>query len=301
MRFTAEQLRTFVLVIEYGTFEAAADILMISASAISQRIKAMEQTAGRVLVKRTNPAAPTEIGEIVLHIARQSEYLSSELERELGMGGGERTVAIAVNADSLATWLLSAVGKLAREDKIFCDLRREGEQYSSALLRSGEAMAAITSDPETIPGCSVEKLGTVRYWVVASSEFVHRYFANWPHEITAGELNAAPAIEYDHKDVGQKSSRALILKNFGLDDAAAGESPSVYVPSSPDYARAIYEGIGWGIVPTAQCAEQLESGELVLLAKDPLDAPLYWQRWKISSEVLDVVTERVYEAAKSLS
>ncbi|QNV39867.1 ArgP/LysG family DNA-binding transcriptional regulator [Rothia amarae] len=301
MRFTAEQLRTFVLVVEFGTFEAAADLLMVSASAISQRIKAMEQTAGRVLIKRTNPVVPTETGEIVLRIARQSEYLSSELERELGGSGGERTIAIAVNADSLSTWLLSAVGKLAREDRIFCDLRREGEQYSSALLRSGEAMAAITSDPETIPGCTVEKLGNVRYWIAASAEFVHRHFKQWPKQITVEELNAAPTIEYDHKDVGQKSSRALILKNFGLDETVEGESPSVYVPSSPDYARAIYEGIGWGILPTAQCEQQLKSGELVLLASEPLDAPLYWQRWKISSEVLDVVTSRVYEAAKTLS
>lgn len=301
MRFTAEQLRTFVLVIEYGTFEAAADLLMVSPSAISQRVKAMEQIAGRVLIKRTNPVVPTETGEIVLRIARQSEYLSSELERELGGGGGERTIAIAVNADSLSTWLLSAVGKLAGEERIFCDLRREGEQYSSALLRSGEAMAAITSDPETIPGCSVEKLGNVQYWITASSQFVERYFPRWPEQITVEELNMAPTIEYDRKDVGQKSSRALILKQFGLDEEAEGESPSVYVPSSPDYARAVYQGIGWGMLPTAQCKKELESGDLVLLAKNPLDAPLFWQRWKISSEVLDVVTKHVYEAAENLS
>lgn len=35
MRFTTDQLQTFVTVIEYGTFDAAADILGVSASAIS--------------------------------------------------------------------------------------------------------------------------------------------------------------------------------------------------------------------------------------------------------------------------
>ncbi len=298
MRFSAEQLRTFVLVVEYGTFEAAADVLMVSPSAISQRVKAMEQTAGRVLIKRTNPVAPTETGEIVLRVARQSEYLSAELERELGGVGGERTIAIAVNADSLATWLLDAVGRLAQEDRIFCDLRREGEQYSSALLRSGEVMAAITSDPEQIPGCSVEKLGMVRYWTVASTDFVARSFPQLPSGLTLDQLNAAPAIEYDRKDVGQKLSRELVLAEFGLEDVAGMESPSIYVPSSPDYARAVYEGIGWGILPAAQCEYELGRGRLVKLASSPLDMPLYWQRWKISSEVLDTVTARVYDAAR---
>lgn len=113
MRFTTDQLHTFVTVIEYGTFDAAADILGISASAVSQRIKAMEQLAGRVLLKRTNPVAPTESGQSVLRIARQSEFLHGEMERELGGGGAAQSVAVAVNADSLATWFLTAVGELA--------------------------------------------------------------------------------------------------------------------------------------------------------------------------------------------
>ena len=297
-RFTAEQLRTFALLIEYGTFEAAADVLMISPSAVSQRIKAMEQSAGRVLVKRTNPVAPTEIGQIVLRVARQSEYLNSELEQQLGTGAGDRTIAIAVNADSLATWLLDAVAVLAREDRIFCDLRREGEQYSSALLRSGETMAAITSHPESIPGCVVQKLGVARYWVVGSLEFARRCFEDWPRAISLEELNAAPVIEYDRKDVGQDLARSLLLEHFGLRDEAAGQAPSIYVPSSPDYARAVEAGIGWGIVPEQQCAEGLASGELVKLAAEPVEFPLYWQRWKISSEVLDRVSDEVFRAAR---
>ena len=45
-RFTTDHLKTFVTVIEYGTFDAAADVLGVSPSAISQRVKTMEQLAG---------------------------------------------------------------------------------------------------------------------------------------------------------------------------------------------------------------------------------------------------------------
>ncbi|MFW0155967.1 LysR family transcriptional regulator ArgP [Rothia sp. P6271] len=297
-RFTNEQLRTFTLVVDEGTFEAAAEILGVSASAISQRIKTMETSAGRILLQRTNPVRPTDSGEVVLRVARQNEYLNAELEQELGERSGQGSITIAVNSDSLATWLLSAVGELSRCDKIFCDLRREGEQHSSALLRSGEVMAAITSHPEPINGCEVEELGQARYWCVASQEFVDEHFKSWPHHITAEELNTAPVIEFDRKDHGQRSSRHLILKAHNIEDNG-GESPSIYIPSSPDYARAVEDGIGWGLVPEAQCRQGLESGTIISLAGEkPLEFPLYWQRWKISSRILDRVTERIYEAAQ---
>ncbi len=295
-RFSVEQLRTFACVMEYGTFEAAADILQVSPSAVSQRIKAMEQAAGRILVKRTNPVAPTETGQLVLRVARQQAYLSQELEDQLGFGGAEQTIAIAVNADSLATWFLDAVAVLAKEDRIFCDLRRAGEQYSSALLRTGQAMAAITANPEPIAGCRVQKLAVENYWVVCSRDYAHYYFQDWPGRITLEELNAAPVIEYDRQDVGQDLARSLILKKFFLDDHKAGAAPSIYVPSSPDYARAVELGVGWGIVPQQQCQEGLNKARLVKLADEPVQIPLYWQRWRIASEVLDRVTSRVYEA-----
>lgn len=298
-RFSTDQLTTFATVIEYGTFDAAADILRVSPSAISQRIKAMEQIAGKVLVRRSNPVTPTDAGQSVLRIARQSEFLQQEMERELMGTGGFQSVSVAVNADSLATWFLDAVGTLSREDSIFCDLRREGEFHSSAMLRSGEVMAVITSKPEKIPGCSVETLGVARYWCVATPDFVQRYLPGWPKTMSHEELNRAPVVEYDRKDFVQDVARALIEKEVGLEaEETFIQSPTIYIPSSPDYARAVSSGIAWGLIPEAQCAEELESGHLVKLAAIPVEFPLYWQRWNINSPVMETVTRRVHEAAR---
>lgn len=296
MRFTTDQLQTFVAVMDYGTFEAAADILGVSASAISQRVKAMEQLAGKVLLKRTNPVVATEAGQSVLRVARQSEFLHTEMMRELGGVEGSQGVAVAVNADSLATWFLSAVGELATEDQIFCDVRREAEYHSSALLRSGEVMAALTSNPESIPGCSVERLGVLRYRVVASCAYLDRYFPDYP-TVTAEQLGLAPVVEFDRKDFGLASAQELLLSRFGLEEQELLAPPVIYLPSSLDYVRAVTLGIAWGIIPEAQCARELESGELVELAHEPIDVPLYWQHWKISSPALERLSERVYAAA----
>ena len=296
-RFTTDHLKTFVTVIEYGTFDAAADVLGVSPSAISQRVKTMEQLAGKVLLQRTNPVTPTASGQSVLRIARQSEFLQLELERELMGEGGFQTVSIALNADSLATWFLEAIRTLAQEDEIFCDLRREGEFHSSALLRTGEVMAAITSQPGKITGCSVDYLGVARYWCVASPAYVDRYLPGFPAKTTRDDLNRAPVVEYDRKDFVQDAARALIEEDLKLSRAEFEQSPTLYIPSSPDYAQAVYEGIAWGLLPEAQCSEYFAAQTLVKLAQKPVEFPLYWQHWNINSPVLEKVSRRVADAA----
>ena len=160
-------------------------------------------------------------------------------------------------------------------------------------------MAVITSKPEKIPGCSVETLGVARYWCVATPDYVQRYLPGWPKRVSREELNRAPVVEYDRKDFVQDVARALIEQEVGLEaEETFTQSPTIYIPSSPDYARAVSAGIAWGLIPEAQCAEELASGNLVKLAATPVEFPLYWQRWNINSPVMETVTRRVHEAAR---
>ena len=55
MDISQEGLRTLAAVLREGTFDAAATALHITPSAVSQRIKALESSTGRVLVERTAP------------------------------------------------------------------------------------------------------------------------------------------------------------------------------------------------------------------------------------------------------
>ena len=72
-------LRTMVAVVDEGSFEAAADELHISASAVSQRVKALEAHLGQMVVRRTLPCTPTPAGEAVLRMARQVMLLTDEM------------------------------------------------------------------------------------------------------------------------------------------------------------------------------------------------------------------------------
>src|SRR3954470_6604074 len=126
MELDLAQLRALDATVREGTLEAAARALHVTPSAISQRLRALEIATGRVLLVRTKPVTVTESGQAVLRLARQVELLAAGAVRELaGAAARERggaddperppVLPIAVNADSMATWVLPALAPLAAE------------------------------------------------------------------------------------------------------------------------------------------------------------------------------------------
>ena len=78
MRIDGQQLAAFAAVIELGSFDAAAARLHVTPSAISQRIKALEQRVGQVLVVREKPCSATAAGVPLLRLAAQTALLEAE-------------------------------------------------------------------------------------------------------------------------------------------------------------------------------------------------------------------------------
>ena len=302
-RFSSEQLHTFAAVVSEGTLEAAARRLHVTASAVSQRLKALEDGAGQVLLRRSNPVEATPAGEVVLRLARQMAQLEEDAGRELGLavgGSGHHALPIAVNADSLAVWFLRALARMPAGLDVAFDLRRDDEQHSAGLLRSGDVMAAVTATPEAVQGCRVEALGIMRYRAVAAPDFLERWLPGFgdgglPDPFL---LNAAPGVDFDRKDTYQDAFLGSLFKKSRSRAERPARGPRHYVPASQDFFDAVRLGLGWALVPEIQSRPELDAGRLVQLAPDrPFDVPLYWQRWRTSSSLLDTVSEVVRATA----
>ncbi|PYI66943.1 ArgP/LysG family DNA-binding transcriptional regulator [Arthrobacter livingstonensis] len=288
MNFQTEQLRTFLAVLEHGTFDAAARTLHVSASAVSQRIKAMEQAAGQVLLQRTTPIQSTAPGAVVHKLARQLRQLEADAAAELGLAGATAAIPLVVNADSLATWFVDALAAVPSESGLTFEVLREDEQHSAGLLRSGAVMAAVTATPDAVQGCSVVPLGALRYRAVASAGFLRRWF---PDGVDTAHFAIAPAIQFDRSDTLQS--------NFFAAVAGAGlTAPQHFIPDTLQFAAAVRAGLGWGLMPEVHCAGELRAGSLVELVPGRVTGiPLYWQRWKIQSVALDLLTAAVTTTA----
>lgn len=287
------QLRALSAIAEAGTLDGAARALHLTPSAISQRLKALEATAGRVLLVRSKPVRLTPSGEAMVRLARQVDLLVGDTAALLGSDdapGRPPSLPLAVNADSLATWILPTLGPLASE--ICFDLRSDDESHTAELLRDGTVMAAVTTQADPVPGCSVTRLGSLRYRPVAAPSFAERWFADG---VTRAALAEAPVLIFDRKDTLQ---HRYLQRRVRTGPGQPLDPPIHAVPASSQFLTAVATGFGWGLLPRQQSAELLARGELVEF--DPgrgIDVVLYWQQWKLRSPALDRVAAAVREGA----
>lgn len=274
-----DHLRALAAAVDTGSFEAAADALHLTPSAVSQRIKALESGAGQVLVRRSRPTTVTSAGETYLRLARQIDSLVSDA----GLGESATvSLPLAMSSDALATWVLPALAAVG--NGIVFDLQREDQDHSAELLRAGSVMAAITTDANPVQGCTVTRLGTMRYRPMATREFVARWFAGG---VTTDALAAAPIVVFDRKD--QLQDRYLRSRS-----RARLDPPRHYIPGSQDFVAAVQLGLGWGMVPDQQATDavvEFDTGRSV-------DVELYWQQWSLRTRALDAVAAVIIEAAK---
>ncbi|MET0896423.1 MAG: LysR family transcriptional regulator ArgP [Mycobacterium sp.] len=287
-RLGADQLAALAAVVEFGSFDAAAENLHVTPSAVSQRIKALEQRVGQVLVIREKPCQATAAGIPLLRLAAQTALLETEALAETAGGSVQHTrAAIAVNADSMSTWFTAVLGRLPR---VLLDLRIEDQDHSAQLLREGAVMGAVTTERTPVPGCRVQPLGVMRYLPVASPRFVREHL---PDGFTAGAVAQAPSLAWNHADALQDM---LVRKAFRR---VIGR-PVHYVPTAEGFGAAVHAALGWGMYPEQLAAPALADGSFVRIADIHLDVPLYWQCWKLDSATVAEITAAVRAAAAGL-
>ena len=282
MRIPPELAETLAVVVDEGSLDAAVRRLHVTPSAVSQRIKTLEEELGRVVLVRSRPVRATEAGAAIVRLARQSALLEHDALAALGVdeeGAALVSVPLAVNADSLATWFLEPLARLRERHPVVFELHRDDQDFTAGLLESGTVMGAVTSRATPVAGCRVSTLGVMRYEAAATPEYRARWLVGG---VTAKALEAAPLVDFDRRD----DLQSQWLTAQGADPAPP---PRSYVPASNDFASAIKLGLGWGLLPSFQSEAELADGRLVRLGGPPVDVPLYWQQWNLRSPLLDAI------------
>ena len=283
------QLEALAAAVDHETFDAAARALHITPSAFSQRIRALERSVGQLVLRRTKPCRTTPAGAELLRLARQLALLEDETAARLeGPGTVTTQLPLAINADSVGSWFAPVLAEIGTWPGVALRLRIEDQDHSADLLRSGETLAAVTSDPQPVQGCSIEPLGAMRYLPVATPELIERTGAVTSRGTIWSRL---PLIRFNAKDDLQHG----LLRRLGAEPG----TPVHLVPSSADFAVAVRAGLGWGLVPEHQLGDDLTSGRLRRLGRRHVDIALHWQRWRLASDLLDRLTRAVRSAARA--
>ncbi|MCA1367131.1 LysR family transcriptional regulator ArgP [Bradyrhizobium sp. BRP14] len=288
-------LRAVSAVVQTGSFEKAAGLLHVTPSAVSQRVKQLEERLGIVLVARGNPCTATEKGEWLCRHMENVGMLEAELFEHLPAlvdpAGPEQrvTLHIATNADSLGTWFLAAMSSFARRSPHLLNIAVDDEDHTAEWLRRGQVVAAVTSVEKPVQGCRRMFLGALRYHATASPGFMARHF---PQGVTAEAIGNAPALTFNQKD---RLQSRWIRQVFAEDL----RPPTHWLPSTQGFVEASLSGMGWGMNPAPLVREHLDAGRLVeLFPEMPLDVPLYWQMNRLAADRLVDLTREVAAVAK---
>jgi LysR family transcriptional regulator (chromosome initiation inhibitor) len=284
--FDYKLLAALAAVVEQGGFERAAQLLGLSQSAVSQRIKLLEARVGQPVLLRASPPAATEIGRRLLNHVQQVRLLERDLQGQvpaLAEDQPPERLRIALNADSLATWWAPLMGDFVAEHRLLLDHVVEDQDVGLKRMRAGEVAACICAAERPVAGARALPLGAMRYRALACSAFIERHFSAG---VTAESMARAPAIVFGPDDLLQHRYMA----SLGLHGAFSYH----LCPSSEGFIRLAGAGLGWGLVPELQVQRELATGQLVeLLPQRPLDVPLYWHHWRNGGELLASLTRHL--------
>ncbi len=285
-----EQALTLAAIMAEGTFDAAAQRLHLTPSAVSQRVRALEVTIGRPVLQRVRPVELTSAGQAVVRFARQLDLLSADLSDQLqpDVDGPTPRVTVVVNSDSLHTWALPGLVGVAEHVQL--TILREDQDYSLDLVRRGAAHGAVTATAAPVPGCTARPLGVMRYRPVCTPAFAARWFADG---FGRAALAGAPVVVFDDKDDLQDR---YLRHRLGR----TPNPPRHFVPAAHEFSRAVLLGLGWGMLPDLQLAELPAEAVVRLGPRAHLDVPLYWQQWRLTTTALDRVAGAVIDAARVL-
>ena len=286
-------LSALAAVVREGSFERAARALHVTPSAVSQRIRALEERAGCALVVRGQPCRATPAGrrlcQHVDHVRLLEQELHDTVPTLAPREAARVTLPVALNADSLATWAAPALAAFGAKHPVLIEVAVDDQDHTDAWLRSGAVLAAVSASDQPAPGCNSIALGAMRYRAAASPDFVARHF---PRGVQAASLASAPSLVFNAKDELQaRWVRRLCRRSVEL--------PRHTLPSAQAFVTAARLGMGWGLHPEPLVAPLLAKGQLVELVSDtPLDVPLHWHHARAASGLLDGLTQAMRHAAQ---
>lgn len=281
-------------IIETQSFELAANKLFISQSAISQRIKLLEENFSHPVLIRSHPIRLTTVGEQLLSHYKKVQQLENELLPDLMCEKPTSPVrmTLAVNADCIATWFITAISQILKENLVELNLLIDHEERTLDKLRSGEAIGAVSVIDKPLKGYRSFKLGIMNYSLVASKDFKDKYFKGG---VTTASLKMAPGVSFDLKDA---MHTRFITNHF---DLAASEYYCHSVSSSEAFVELAKQGVAYCLLPDLQIKDELASGELVKICPEKQHVQtLYWHSWILAKGINQKISKEIIQEARSV-
>jgi LysR family transcriptional regulator, low CO2-responsive transcriptional regulator len=252
-----DQLRTFLVVLEHGSFTRAAEVLGLSQSTVSAHVKALEGAVGaRLLDRNRERVQPTAKGRMLRRYAGQLVSLREEALGRLTDADEAQAGHVAVAASTIpGEYLLP--GALA-------ELRRTHPRLSVTVSVSdsrGAVRSLLARECDLALVGSQTADGRLVYTAFAEDEIVVVAPSPNPWGAAKGSLEGVPLVVRGEGS-GTRAAAAEVMA------AARGSSSTgmIEVGSTEAAKRCVLAGLGVAFVSRVAVAGELARGELVTCA-----------------------------------
>jgi DNA-binding transcriptional LysR family regulator len=274
--FNLNHLFYFYEVARHGSFTRAARELLVSQSALSVQIKALETSLEVSLFdRRRGGVALTDAGQRVFGVAERVFTDIDQLVADLGQSGRQVTGAVHVGTvNSIGIYVLPDI--LGECRKKYPDLRvrvdfREAERVMDQLIQ-GKTDIAIVPWQRAYPDLNAVGLTRHKMFLVAPPD--HPLVAR--ERLSPHDLEKFPFVGY-HEGMHTRSMIDALFRRMSIGVEYVSESTN-----SATIKQMVMAGMGLAFLPEIAVAGELRRGQLVRLDVPPLvmhqDVTLYTRK-----------------------
>jgi DNA-binding transcriptional LysR family regulator len=253
-------LETLLTTVESGSFSRTAELLHLTQSGVSQRIKFLEDHFGQVLLERGAQLRPTPAGEVVVAHARDIVASMRTLKQQMELFSGGKRLALCCTPTFGMVFLPEVLNDFMQRNSDIADFKFSFQQPEEALrgLQARQFDLAIIEHCDDIESSGIEKIDLQQDELV----FVSAPQLGIPAGVTELE-RLLPFRIYARRD--GCSSKKLLMRN--LENAGRSIDDFSGVLVSDDLRLTLLEivaGRGISFLSLSLAEEFLRRGELLL-------------------------------------
>ncbi len=171
-----DELRTFVGVVDAGSFTKAARLLRLSTNAVSHRVLNLEERLGvRLLTRTTRALSVTEEGQVLYERARRVVEELEAIEAEVGASSHavRGLVRLVIPAQGIDTTFLAAVGALLEANPSLSVQLRVTSQAVDVVADRADLALWVGKPPAS--SLISRRLGTLSWALAATPNYLDQH------------------------------------------------------------------------------------------------------------------------------
>ncbi len=255
MSLLSPQLQAFIAIAKCKTVHGAADVVHLTQTAVTQRIRTLEAKLKTSLFTRTRRGMLlTPEGEALLRYCHAVHEIEGEALAQIKGAGVETEIQMAISGPTSimhSRIMPQCFPLLKKFPHLLLQFDINDVESGAKKLRNGFVQLAVVPREEVAPEMMSKLLKSERYVLVCSKQWKNRKL----HDIIQHER----IVDFDHSD----QLTYQYLKHFNLLESARHDRH--FANRTEGLAMMLMAGLGYGLLTTEFSKPYLDKGQLIML------------------------------------